>query len=288
MKRLIHFCKGALIGIAAVIPGLSGSIFAVVVGLYDDMVEAVSTLFQRSRFRKNICFLLPILLGICVGILLSTKAVLWICEHYTGPAYAFFIGMVAGSVPLILRKTSTRPFRLWLLALPLVTFTLLCGITLWLGAPEDAAMVSIAAVTSWQDALIIFGAGVFSCSLMAIPGVSGSVMLMVVHQYGTVYSAVSRLFEDPAAWPIVGLFALGAILGFMVIAKLLHWLLKHASALTYYGVGGLVAGAAFALFYQGILPQMLGQSVFYCFGLSLIYLGFAVIGYLIIRRQKEE
>lgn len=287
MKQLIAFFKGILIGIAAVIPGLSGSIFAVVVGLYDKMVEAVSTLFRRTHFRKNAVFLLPILLGIGVGVLLSTKAVLWVCENYTGPAYAFFIGMVLGSLPLIFKKTSQIPFQVQNLILPCITFSALVGITLWMGAPEETSMVAISAITSWKDVLIVVGAGMFSCALMAIPGVSGSVMLMVIHQYGTVYHAVSNLTESFAAWPIVGLFAFGAIIGFLGIAKLLHWLLEHTSALTYYGVAGLIGGAVFALFYQGILPVLQGLSPFYCLGQSFVYLGFALLGYLIIRRQEQ-
>lgn len=289
MKQLVHFFKGVLIGIAAVIPGLSGSIFAVVVGLYDKMVEAVSTLFHRGQFRKNIWFLFPIVSGTIVGVLLSTKAVLWVCENYTGPAYAFFIGMVLGSLPLIFRKTSEISFRPWLLALPLVTCFVLVGTTLWLGAPEDtASMVSITAIASWQDALMVVFAGMFSCALMAIPGVSGSVMLMVIHQYGTVYNAVAHLTDSTAAWPIVGLFAVGAVLGFIGIAKLLHWLLNRASGLTYYGVAGLIAGAVFALFYQGILPALQSLAPVYAAGQLIIYMGFVLLGYAIIRRQGQE
>lgn len=288
MKHFIHFFKGIFIGIAAVIPGLSGSIFAVVVGLYDKMVEAVSTLFRRSHFRKNLVFLLPILLGVGVGVLLSTKAVLWVCENYTGPSYAFFIGMVLGSLPLIFKKTSQSPFRFWHLTLSCITCAILVGITLWMGTPEDSSMVAISAIVSWKDALIVVGAGMFSCALMAIPGVSGSVMLMVIHQYGTVYHAVSNLTESFAAWPIVGLFAFGAIIGFLGIAKLLHWLLEHASALTYYGVAGLIGGAVFALFYQGILPVLQQLQPVYAFGQSFVFLGFALLGYLIVRRQRAE
>ena len=288
MQQFIHFLKGICIGIAAVIPGLSGSIFAVVVGLYDRMVEAISTLFGHSRFWKNILFLLPILLGVVAGVLLSTKAVLWVCENYTGPAYAFFIGLVLGSVPLILNKTSQIPFRIWHLLFPCITFALMVCMTLCLVPSERNSMVAISYITSWQDAFTIVGAGIFSCALMAIPGVSGSVMLMVIHQYGTIYHAVSGLTNNIAAWSIVGLFALGACIGFLGIAKILHWLLKHASALTYYGVAGLVAGAIFALYHQGILPALQQLQSAYAFGQSLIYLGFVILGYMIIRKQEKS
>lgn len=72
--------KGFLIGIALVIPGLSGSMFAVVVGLYERMVEAISSF--RKQPLKNIKFLLPIMLGAVIGILASTKLVLWLCEQF--------------------------------------------------------------------------------------------------------------------------------------------------------------------------------------------------------------
>ena len=109
MTQIINFVKGIFIGIAVVIPGLSGSIFAVVVGLYEKMIHAVSDF--RKNIKKNILFLLPIVLGAVVGILLSTKLILMICETYTQQAYFFFIGLVLGSIPLVLRKLKSKKFH---------------------------------------------------------------------------------------------------------------------------------------------------------------------------------
>ena len=71
MSHIVNFIKGIIVGIAVVIPGLSGSMFAVIVGLYEKMINAVSTL--RKGFKKNVLFLLPIVLGGVIGILLSAK-----------------------------------------------------------------------------------------------------------------------------------------------------------------------------------------------------------------------
>ncbi|MDR0287801.1 MAG: DUF368 domain-containing protein, partial [Clostridiales bacterium] len=91
VKNIIHFFKGIFIGLAVVIPGLSGSIFAVAVGLYEKMLEAVNNL--RKSPKESILFLLPIVLGAVVGILASTKFILWVCENYPRQSYIFFIGL---------------------------------------------------------------------------------------------------------------------------------------------------------------------------------------------------
>lgn len=272
MKSVINFIKGFFIGIALVIPGLSGSIFAVVVGLYDKILMAINTF--RKNLKKNIIFLLPILLGILAGIFGSTNAILWVCENYTQQSYFFFIGLVLGSLPLVLRKMKKVKFNPIYLILAFLSFFIIMTITLSIGAGNEEAAKSYIAIERIQnvsDLLIVFGAGVFSCSMMAIPGVSGSVMLMVVNQYGTVYNAVGKCvyvvkYILQGNWEmamasaesvlIVIPYGIGAIVGFVLIAKILTYLLKKFEGLTYYAVLGLIIGAIFSLAYNGVLPDL--------------------------------
>jgi putative membrane protein len=272
MKNIINFIKGIFIGIAVIIPGLSGSIFAVVVGLYDKMLNAINTF--RKEPKKNFIFLLPIIIGCAVGVLISTKATLFVTETYKQQSYFFFIGLVLGSIPLVLRKMKKVKFNPLYLILTFLSFFIIMTMTLSITTGnEDTAksIVAIESIQSVQDVLIIFGAGVFSCSMMAIPGVSGSVMLMVINQYGTVYYAVGKCVDvikylldgnmaaagEAAQGIIVVLpFLLGAVVGFALIAKILGYLLKKFEGLTYYAVLGLIVGAIFALAHTGVLPEL--------------------------------
>ncbi len=271
MKALIKIIKGFLIGVAAVIPGLSGSVFAVVVGLYEDLLLAVSNL--RKNFRSSIRYLLPIVFGAALGVLLSTNLVLWVCETYRQQSYFFFIGLVLGSWPLIWRKMKKIRWKPQYCLLTLAAFAgvlLLSSYTSTLAKAGAEDYVAISQLQGAGDILTVFGAGLFSCSLMSIPGVSGSILLMVIGQYGTVYHSVGQcadllLFLLQGEWSQAGNaasgvlvalpFLLGAALGFLLVAKLLVSLLKKAEALTYYAVAGLIAGSVVTLFRDGILSD---------------------------------
>ncbi len=189
MSHIVNFIKGIIVGIAVVIPGLSGSMFAVIVGLYEKMINAVSTL--RKGFKKNVLFLLPIVLGGVIGILLSAKLIVDLCEEFPQQAYFFFIGLVLGSIPLVLRKVKQINFKPVYLLITLFSFIFIM-IMGYLSSGETSESISETThyLTSFSDVIAVFIAGFFSCALMSVPGVSGSVTLMVLGQYNKVYGAV--------------------------------------------------------------------------------------------------
>ncbi|MBS5570839.1 MAG: DUF368 domain-containing protein [Clostridiales bacterium] len=276
MTQIINFVKGIFIGIAVVIPGLSGSIFAVVVGLYEKMIHAVSDF--RKNIKKNILFLLPIVLGAVVGILLSTKLILMLCETYTQQAYFFFIGLVLGSIPLVLRKLKGKKFHPAYLLITLFSMGLILLMGFFSNADAGEGAVNTAYyLTGLKDTVLILFSGFLSCALMSIPGVSGSVTLMVLGQYNKVYGAVSectdmlkylisgefdRAWESSRSIWLVLAFAIGGIAGFILISKLIAKLLAKFEAQTYYGVGGMILGAIIILFVQGVMTDQKFTSAF--------------------------
>lgn len=269
MTQIINFVKGIFIGIAVVIPGLSGSIFAVVVGLYEKMINAVSSF--RKNIKKNTLFLLPIVIGGVAGILLSAKIITVLCEKYPQQSYFFFIGLVIGSIPLVLRKIKNKPFNPAYLVITLLSM----GLILLMGYLSNAenavaAEGTIYYLAGMRDFVVILLSGFVSCAMMTIPGVSGSVTLMVLGQYNKVYGAVSECTDmlryllkgDFAAaadasrsiW-LVLVFAIGGIAGFICISKLVAKLLSKFETQTYYGVAGMVLGAIIILFTQGVMQD---------------------------------
>lgn len=276
MTQIINFVKGIFIGIAVVIPGLSGSIFAVVVGLYEKMIHAVSDF--RKNIKKNILFLLPIVLGAVVGILLSTKLILMLCETYTQQAYFFFIGLVLGSIQLVLRKLKGKKFHPAYLLITLFSMGLILLMGFFSNADAGEGAVNTAYyLTGLKDTVLILFSGFLSCALMSIPGVSGSVTLMVLGQYNKVYGAVSectdmlkylisgefdRAWESSRSIWLVLAFAIGGIAGFILISKLIAKLLAKFEAQTYYGVGGMILGAIIILFVQGVMTDQKFTSAF--------------------------
>ncbi|WP_262314946.1 DUF368 domain-containing protein [Lacticaseibacillus parakribbianus] len=263
MRNLI---KGAFIGIALVIPGLSGSIFAVVVGLYDRLLAALNHF--REDPRRHLRLLIPVGLGAALGILLSTKAILAATAAWPLLAYAFFTGLVLGIAPFVWRKCRQVAFAPWHPLLAVAGFAVIYGLAR-LGEGDATTLIAIPTLRGAGDFFTMLWAGAFSVALMAIPGISGSIMLMVIDQYGTVYNAVGQLgtaaraavagdwagFGQAAASVALLLpFALGAAVGLLAVARLMAWLLARFEALVYWAVSGIVCAAVVILVQTGIAP----------------------------------
>lgn len=263
---MMIFIKAILVGIAAVVPGLSASVFAVVAGIYDDLIFSVNNL--KSDFKNQIKFLLPFAVGGLIGVLISTKIILDLCLKFPLFSYAFFIGLVLGSVPFVLKKIGKADFLTVILAVVGFAFIYIISSISKTGS-ED--YVAIEQIRSFGDVATVFAAGAFSVSMMTIPGVSGSVLLMVINQYGTIYNAVSKISVsllallkgqplDYAPVFIILPFGVGAVIGFVLIAKLLFIILKKYSERLYSAVIGIVAAAAVTLFIDGVWVNRASMS----------------------------
>lgn len=221
---------------------------------------------SKKDWRQAIGFLWPIGIGAGIGVLLSTKIILWLCTAYPLAAYSFFIGLVVGSLPFIWRRLAGLNWQKVLIAI-------VCGAIMLLltqiGGHQSESDIAIKQLTTLQDFGTLLFAGFFSVSLMLIPGVSGSIMIMIVKQYGTVYHAVSqlldlmvylvtgRLTQATEAFKSVALllpFIIGAVIGTVIVAKLMHYLLAHFVEYVYAGVLGVVIAAIWILAQTGVAP----------------------------------
>ena len=299
---IINVIKSFFIGIALVIPGLSGSIFAVVVGLYEDIINAVSS-FSKD-IKGNIKFLAPVAIGCVIGILASTKAVLWLCENYQLQSYMFFIGLVLGSAPLIWRKMSKIKFNPVYLLLTIISFAAIL-LTSSGSSDSEKSYIAIQALRGLPDFLTLLFAGIISVSLMMIPGISGSVMLMVLGQYGTVYNAVGSALDflmyvikgdfiaASECFMTVALiipFLLGALIGIVIIAKILSFLLKKWESLVYYCVLGLISGAIVVLALEGGIVEIAADfsaNVLNIF-ISIIFIVIGCVCTVFLDNPKEK
>ncbi len=251
VESVILFLKGIVVGVANVIPGVSGGTIAVITGVFDRMIEAVNTLFKQ--FKKNVKFLLPLGLGAATGILVLSKVMDYCLSHYSIQTNFFFVGLVIGSIPLIFRKTKeSGKVRLYhiipfLVALAGVVALAVVGVGT---AEPDASSLPAMSVSNF---FFYFFGGLISAAAMVVPGISGSLVMVLIGLYDNVIGTISGLMEfgNPdlmlrafvSAIPI----GLGIIFGIFTIAKLIELLMRKFKTATYSGISGLLVGSMVAL-----------------------------------------
>lgn len=235
LKSIINALKGVLIGIANTIPGVSGGTIAVVTGIYDRMIGAVGGFFrEHGGWKANLLFLGPIVIGVGAGILGFARIVDFFLESYPEQTALFFMGLIAGSVPFLAKKSIKDRFRWWYL-IPLVLCLGALVVMRVVGRPPASDPITTVTV---YGVVMVFLSGVISAAAMIIPGISGSFILLLIGMYSTFINAASD-----RNLVILGIFVAGSAVGIVVVAKLINLLLKHFHEPTYFAIIGLVVGS---------------------------------------------
>ena len=260
--NVILFLKGIVIGVANVIPGVSGGTIAVITGVFDRMIEAINTLFKQ--FKKNLKFLIPIGLGAVVGVLGLSKVMNFCLGNYYIPTNFFFVGLVVGSIPLIVKKTKEAgrvkfyhavPF---LIAMAAVVVLAIVNTYVLEGDVVGTTLPPM----SVGNAFFYFFGGMLGAAAMVVPGISGSLVMVLIGLYDNVMAAISGLMEfgdtDLMIRSIVSIIpmGLGIVFGVLTIAKLTELLMRKFKTATYVGITGLLIGSMAALLISMELPTL--------------------------------
>ena len=232
--------EGMAIGIANAVPGVSGGTIAVVVGIYDRVISAVSGFFSNEYgWKRNLLFLVQLAIGLLAGLIGFANILDWLIEFYPYETQFGFIGLILGSVPFLVKLAEVPKLKLrhW------VVFLVFLGIMIFVGLQERPPASEPLREFSFQSALTVFGAGIISSATMVIPGISGSFVLLLLQLYSTFITAITEL-----NLPLLGIFILGSILGIILVSKAIHWVLSRYHSLAYAAIIGLVIGSVVMLF----------------------------------------
>ena len=240
--RLREFFKnlgcGAVIGVAVIIPGVSGGTLAVLLNIYDRMISAVSNL--RHDFKNSFKFLLPIALGIVIAFAAMYFPLQFALEYAPLPTVLLFVGLMLGSFPKLLKDSAKLGFKkldILNLIIPLAAVIGICFIPYIGDVSLDVHMP-----VQTYFILVLMGA-VAACALV-IPGVSGSMMLMIFGYYKPILDTFKGLLTSFGhSIAVLALFALGLIAGFFSIAKLMKLLLDKFPRGTHWAIIGFVIGS---------------------------------------------
>ena len=261
MNYLGNFVKGIIIGIGNIAPGVSGGALAMILGLYEDLVFAVGNFFKNMK--RNLIFLIPIGLGAAIGIVGFSNVLSYLLEKVPMPTTYTFAGLIVGTLPLLVKRANSRGFKVAYL----IPFVLTLAIGVYLAILETG-FENIQAGTLHSVNLIqlVFGGFVLAGSIV-IPGISGSVLLMLLGFYENFLKAVATL-DLTILFPM----GIGLAVGVLFFAKLMDFLLREYYGITYYAVLGFVIGAIPEII-SGYSFDWLGLVSVFCFfvGLAVSY-----------------
>ena len=243
---LINFIKGFILGIANVIPGVSGGTMAVSMGLYELILSSIGNFFKDIK--GNFIKLLPIILGILVAIVSTSKLVTYALTNYKAQTLCLFIGLIFGGVSLIMRKIKGKGSKTNYLIFFVIFFFVISLNFLKTGLIE----ISFANM-GIIDYLLLLLIGFIASSAMVIPGISGSFILMVLGYYDKIIYTISTITDFSKLGSnllILVPFGIGVAMGIIFMAKLITNLIKKHETKTYFAIMGFVLSSVVVLLLQ--------------------------------------
>ena len=260
MNFILDMIKGAVIGIANVIPGVSGGTMAVSMGIYNKLISAVTHLFKQ--FKKSIKTLFPILLGCVAGIVCFTYAIKYLLNHQPLPTCLTFLGLILGGVPVLVRemKTGIRKSRKGRLTpANVIAFLALFAIAIVLPLLQGSENALVTLTAAPGTMVILFFMGIIAAATMVVPGVSGSMVLMILGYYYGIINSITGFMDalKGGNWGalmsqamVLLPFGIGCILGIFLISKLIEYLFEKHTVSTYAAILGLILSSPFGIFYN--------------------------------------
>ena len=288
--------RGIGIGIAFIIPGFSGGSVAAILGIYELLVGAIADIFKH--FKKSVVTLLPILIGMLVGIAALILPIQWGLRHYPVPTVTLFVGLAIGGIPSIGEKLKGAKFN-WKYALalfiPLAAAAALCFLPL-------AGNVNLFDMNAGGYFLLILIGAVGSCALV-VPGISGSMLLLIFGYYNPIVELVTVYLlhgrNVGICFAVLGCLAIGLVAGFFAISVLMKTLLKKCPRGTHYSILGFIVGSVPAIYVSTlreakteiaptVLSALNASPWYWVVAVVLLFSGFALsFGFWLYSKKKK-
>lgn len=256
MNFLFDIIKGMLIGVANIIPGVSGGTMMVSMGVYEKIIGVVNNLFKDIK--KSIITLLPLGIGMLLGVAVFSFIIPWCLEVYPLPTCLCFIGLILGGIPAILKpaKESLHKEGKSISIPHIVAFVFFFALAVGMALMNETETSSANFDLNLGFMILIFIVGMVAAATMVIPGVSGSLVLMILGFYGGIMASISGFISAVFAFDwaqifyyvgILAPFGIGVIVGIFAVAKLIEWLFEKFPSVTYCGIFGLIAASPVAI-----------------------------------------
>lgn len=235
-QHIISFLKGLLIGGTMMVPGASGGTMAIILGIYDKLVHAVSSFMKNKK--ENFLFLLIFAAGGALGAFLFANPLLKLIERYPMPTLYFFMGAVLGGVPLLIKQSQVKKFT-W----KIPVYILIGAAVVVLFALIPTGTFQFNADRGIDTYLYLGLAGFVAAVALVLPGISVSYLLLMMGLYDTTMQAISQL-QFSFLIPL----GIGLILGVLLTTKVLEKAMTRYPQATYLIILGFVFGSIAEIF----------------------------------------
>ena len=286
----LDIVRGFGIGIAFIIPGFSGGSVAAILGIYERLICAIADIFKD--FKNSFKTLFPIAIGMVIGVVSLLFPLSWALEAFPLPTVSLFVGLAIGGMPSITDKVKGKRISYKNLLASIIPALVVLSISfLPIGAEKDLLNLSFGGY------ILLFLIGILGSSALVIPGISGSMLLLILGYYNPIVNLATKHLlrgkDVGTSILVLGVTALGIAIGFIAISVIMKILFKKCPRGTYFAIIGFVVGSIPTIYIStakeaGMTVSTLPSSPFHwiCCVLLLI-VGFALSYALVVYSRKH-
>ena len=249
-----NLLKGIVMGIANIIPGVSGGTMAVSMGIYDRLIHCLTHLFKE--FKESMKFLIPIFLGIGIALVGLSFIIEPAFAYFPLQTNCLFIGLIVGGLPAVWQKVKGKGIKISYI----VPFVLFFAVVVGMAAIGEKEGTAADLSFSVWSVIKLFAVGIIASATMVIPGVSGSMMMLLMGYYNPIVAAIKNFVTALAAFDMAGILegcgilvpmGLGIVVGIFAIAKVIEIIFEKFPIQAFWAIIGLIVASPIAIFLLG-------------------------------------
>lgn len=250
MNMFKNIIKGMMIGIANIMPGVSGGTLAVSMGIYDKLIHCITHIL--SEFKESMKFLLPIFAGAGIALVALTFVIEALFQYYPIPTNLLFIGLIVGGLPPVVTKVKSHKLTFGHILAGLLFFALVVGMAMMGDNGSRQVTLNLGIVPMIKLVLV----GIIAAATMIIPGVSGSMVLLILGYYQPIIQQITAFCTAVITLDMAGIlhgiaillpFGIGVLIGILGIAKIIEIIFEKYPLYAYCAIIGLIAASPIAI-----------------------------------------
>lgn len=260
------FVKGIIIGLSNLIPGISAGTIAITLGMYEKIINSVSNL--KKEFKSNAIFLMLIVVGMILGLLGFSNVISYGMNNFPLATKLLFLGLIFGGLPILYKEIKNNYETKNITSL-VISMLLVVGLSL-LSGKGTLANLSDLNILALLKLLLV---GMVAAVTMVVPGISGSLMLVLLGYFEPIVNTLKSLSHGKDiinnSLPLIP-FGIGVLVGVVLAVKLIKYLLNNFKVTTYFAIVGFVLGSIITILISINYNASLGE---YMMGIGMFILG---------------